>query len=794
MRLLAEARLLQHTTPSVRRHLSFFVSYAVRFFRRSTSPPQRDSLSRDFKKPPSPTIAARMTNPRRSPNPKIAQDTHAGASWSPHERLTPKALVLAVRGKKIAASTWIRWPAAVMLVTSDHLSPSVYDSSPLRQKYFETCPRLTCTQSTGKCFAMKRRIIEQLVKQHGAKLRADISRGVTACERVWPSKTPGNPTNQAELGDFCLTQYVPPGAKRNQLLLRLDEFHHSVAGSMVAAQKVTRAGQDIADLPLTPAESILGPYTPDNHLLEDYREFRIAALVQLNFGTDDRKPPKSRAAWAARRIGDLGREVIPAKLLAKLSQAQTGVENFISAYNLNLDKFDFGDRRIRFPNGTRLISHWGLRDTMTSLHGKPHALIKQRAILDLMRRVVDGEIPREVLDDPNVGWNIPERTITTKGKSAAAKGHGPLRWEKFHKVWQVHRRMDPFRRYGNLIDNKFLGERELREEKVVDILTQIVSSPLAERVARCLRDRLGRKLEPFDLYYRDFSPTARGKPALRFDIRKKYPNARALSDAIPEILVKLGWKRNRARWIGSKIRVDNGRSAGHAWPPYHDSDVQLLRVRVDKQGCDEINFETFMHELGHCVEGVLTSYEMDYKTLLGVPNTAFTEGFAFTFQDRTDQILGRKKRAQADAVTLQRFWEPFEIAGSALTEIRLFHWLYDNPRATPKQIMLAIRRIGDEVWEEFYARIFGPDSHGLMSVYSHIVWGEFYLAEYPLGYVIAYQIRKFLEGKPLPDEMERMCAAGRIYPEPWMKAAVGREISVEPLLRDTRDALKRMEY
>ena len=108
--------------------------------------------------------------------------------------------------------------------------------------------------------------------------------------------------------------------------------------------------------------------------------------------------------------------------------------------------------------------------------------------------------------------------------------------------------------------------------------------------------------------------------------------------------------------------------------------------------------------------------------------------------------------------------------------------------------MLAIRRIGDEVWEEFYARIFGPDSHGLMSVFSHIVWGEFYLAEYPLGYVIAYQIRKFLEGKPLPDEMERMCAAGRIYPEPWMKAAVGREISVEPLLRDTRAALKRMEY
>ena len=63
-----------------------------------------------------------------------------------------------------------------------------------------------------------------------------------------------------------------------------------------------------------------------------------------------------------------------------------------------------------------------------------------------------------------------------------------------------------------------------------------------------------------------------------------------------------------------------------------------MRVRVDKRGCDEINFGTFMHELGHCVDGVLTSYEMDHKVLWGVPNTAFTEGFAFTFQDRADDI------------------------------------------------------------------------------------------------------------------------------------------------------------
>jgi len=638
-------------------------------------------------------------------------------------------------------------------------------------------------------------IIKGLVKRHGAKRRADIQRGVSACAEVWS----GQNGAQDAFHDFCLEQYVPPGRGRNALLERLDGFHQAIGGAAAAGYKVARAGQDIADFPVTPAEQILAAYAPDSHLYEDYRRFRVTALIQLNFGTDERTPPRTRAGWAARRLGDVGREVVPAELLAKFSEAQAATDRFVSSYNLHLDRFDFGDARVKFPKGTRLISHWGLRDTMTSLHGSPHALLKQKAILGLMRRVVDGEIPSEVVDDPNVRWNIPAGRVTVGGKTRVAKGQGARRWEGFRRVWQIQRKIDRHRRFGNLIDNKFLLEREIPEDKVVRLLTDIVSSPLAERVAQLLERKLRRPMEPFDIYYRDFSPQPVGKAAPGVDVRKRYPSSQALGDAIADILVRLGWKRDRARWIQSKIRVDNGRSAGHAWPPCHDDDLQLLRVRVGKGGCDEINFETFMHELGHCVEGVLTSFEVDHKALWGVPNTAVTEGFAFTFQDRTQEILGRRRprrgsgdKTLQDTVTLQRFWEPFEIAGSALTEIRFYHWLYEHPNATAKQMMEAVRRIGDTLWKQYYARIFGAESHGLLSVYSHMLWGDFYLAEYPLGYVMAYQIRKHLVGKPLAAEMERMCGVGRIYPEQWMQAAVGQGISVEPLLVDTEKALRRL--
>ena len=639
-----------------------------------------------------------------------------------------------------------------------------------------------------------------LIRKYGARQRRDIERGVRACAVVWGNETGRGRSNgkMASLDGgfqgFCLEQYTPPGKKRHELLRRLDEFHLAVAGGMGVALKVARAGLDIADRPLLAAEKVLGAFSPFSHLSEDYRDARIAAIVQLNFGTDDRTAPRSRAGWAARRLGEVGREVVPANLLTAYSRAESEASLFVSSYNLHLDRFDFGNREVSFPPNTVLVSHWGLRDHMTSLTGESGALPKQRAILDLMRRVVDGEIPAAVLDNPSPRWNIANGTLREGGRTRRAEGHGPLRWEHFRKVWQAHRRIDPYRRYGSVIDNKFLAVREIPEEKVVGILTEILASPLAERAARFLRDKLKRPLEPFDVYYRDFSPRRLRPVRSRINCRKKYPSAEALQAAIPDVLARFGWGRQRARWIGERIRVDNGRSAGHAWPPYSPSDQQLLRVRVDRGGCDELNFETFMHELGHCVEGVLSSFEMDYNVLWGVPNTAVTEGFAFTFQDRTDEILGRKQALSPEARTLQRFWEPYEIAGSALTEVRFFHWLYENPRASAAAMQRAIRSIGDEVWGEFFARIFGDEGHGLMSIYSHILTGDFYLADYPMGFVMAYQIRKYLEGRPLHSEMERMCGVGRVYPDSWMRAAVGQGISVAPLLQDTERALRKLGY
>jgi hypothetical protein len=625
-----------------------------------------------------------------------------------------------------------------------------------------------------------------LAKVFGANHAEDIARGVGFCARVWDWEKSDAPA----FVEFCEKNYHPPGKARSRLLRRLDEIMHLVGGSFNVIAKTTRAGLDLADVELTPAEELFGAFAAGTHLDEDLRTFRVAALAQLNFGTDDLSPPRARAAWAARRLSRVGRTVIPADLSAEASMRGAEVDRFVSGFNLHLDKIEYADPSIRFPKDTVRISHWGLRDFMTGLNGQENALPRQRAIRDLLRRVVDGEIPKEAIDRPKARWRQRDGTILEDGAVRTATPMGPLRWEQFKKVYDVQRRIDPHTIYGNMIDNKFKLEREIPEEKVVRILTDILSAPVAEKVARFVERRLGRPIEPHDIYFKSFQAGSKKAP-LAFDIRKRYPDAQSLTDAIPGILVRLGFSKPRAAWIGARIQVDNSRSAGHAWGPGTGHDVARLRVRVDRGGVNEEEFGVFMHELGHCTEQVLTSYEMDYKALWGVPNTAFTEGFAFTFQDQADFILGRKVSVDADVTVMQRFWEVFEITGPALTEIRLFHWLYEHPEATAADMHAAIRRIGDKIWAEFYARIFGAEGYGLMAVYSHILWCSFYLADYSMGYVIAYQVRKFLATRKFAPEMERLCALGAIYPESWMKAAVGQAISAGPLLRDVGKACDR---
>ena len=102
---------------------------------------------------------------------------------------------------------------------------------------------------------------------------------------------------------------------------------------------------------------------------------------------------------------------------------------------------------------------------------------------------------------------------------------------------------------------------------------------------------------------------------------------------------------------------------------------------------DYKGYNIAVHEMGHNIEQCSRSTRWTHAAP-GVPNTAFTEALAFTFQAQDLELLGLgKPSAETERLrVLNDFWATWEIAGVALLDIAVWHWMYEHPDATPAQL------------------------------------------------------------------------------------------------------------
>lgn len=143
--------------------------------------------------------------------------------------------------------------------------------------------------------------------------------------------------------------------------------------------------------------------------------------------------------------------------------------------------------------------------------------------------------------------------------------------------------------------------------------------------------------------------------------------------------------------------------------------------------------------------------------------------------------------------TLDTFWSAYEIAGVSLVDLRVWRWLYEHPEATPAQLKEAVITIAKDVWNAYYAPVFGIKDSTVLGIYSHMLAYPLYLSDYPLGYIISYQIDEFMRGKNIGQEMERICKQGNLTPRQWMIGAVGSDISAEALIKAANEAVTALQ-
>jgi hypothetical protein len=316
-------------------------------------------------------------------------------------------------------------------------------------------------------------------------------------------------------------------------------------------------------------------------------------------------------------------------------------------------------------------------------------------------------------------------------------------------------------------------------------------------VARLVESRLGRPLEPFDIWYSGFRPRgAHTEAQLDAVVRERYPTAEAYEKDMPRLLEQLGFTKARAAAISGAIAVDPARGSGHAWGAAMRAAKSRLRTRVGADGMDYKGFNIAVHEMGHNVEQTISLREIDHTLLAGVPNTAFTEALAFVFQARDLELLGlAAPSAESRALqALDDYWGAAEIAAVALVDMGVWHWLYDHPEATPGELRQATMAIARDVWNTYYGPVIGERDSLLLGIYSHMVTRNLYLPDYPIGSLIAVQIEEQIaKVGDLGGEFTRMAAFGNVAPDLWMENATGSPVGPEALLAAAERALERLE-
>lgn len=638
--------------------------------------------------------------------------------------------------------------------------------------------------------------IDALKQKYGASQSLRIERGVKKTALLWQT-TDGT---SEEFAAFCQSHFIADDAVLGNFFNSVSRNLEILLGGFNRMGLQLREPLDLDRGDYNEADELFGGYNPGAHLFEDLYANKMAFRITLNFPEYSLKEKNtmgkrwSRREWAYARLGDFFKARVPAGLILDYTAALNNAEMYVASYNIMAGRLLDNKGKSLFPADMKLISHWNLRDEIKADYAdRKEGLAKQRMISQVMQRIVNQSIPKEVINNADCQWNPFTNALYREGKAVAATSENDRRYQLiidlFHQQQKQDRYYSPS--LNTYVKRNFESDMEVSVDETEQLFVQFISSSQVKKVAAEIAKRLGRKLEPFDIWYDGFkSRSSLDQNKLSEMTRKRFPMAQAFEKQMPEILAALDFTPEKAQYLSDRITVDPSRGSGHAAGALMKGDKAHLRTRVPATGIDYKGYNIAVHEFGHNVEQTLSLYDVDYYTLTGVPNTAFTEALAFMFQGRDLDLLGIKNN-NSDAYkqeVLDNFWSLYEIMGVSLVDIRSWKWLYAHPDATATELKSAVIAISREVWNNYYAPIFGQKDQMLLGVYSHMIAYPLYLSAYSFGHLIHFQLEKQIKGKSFATEVQRIFTLGRLTPDQWIREATGASLSAQPVL-DAVDAV-----
>src|SRR5437763_418568 len=448
--------------------------------------------------------------------------------------------------------------------------------------------------------ASNAKLERELIAKYGEAQRLRLERGLRQVGEFWRPED----GDAAAFEEFVRANFAGDQATLDTMFNRFERLLEQLGGHMHESNREFRQQMDLDLGPVLPFDEMFGGYDPSAHIIDDFFQNKLAFVALLNFPltTLDERLKEGRSwtwrQWAEVRLAQKFSKRIPADVNLGIAQAEAAAARYVAEYNIWMHHLlDENGQRL-FPPKMRLLSHWNLRDEIKADYAdKQNGLAKQRITQQVMERIVTQTIPAVVVNNPNVDWNPFTNDVKPTAVQDSEASPPPnikltnarepdTRYATLQKDFLASKKADPYSPTApTLIARRFNEDREIPEARVKAMLEQVLTSPLVPPIAKLIESRLGRRLEPFDIWYNGFRPHSNySENELDAIVAKKYPTAEAYQKDIPNLLVKLGFSPERAQHVAQDIVVDPARGSGHAMGAEMRSEKAHLRTRVEKTG------------------------------------------------------------------------------------------------------------------------------------------------------------------------------------------------------------------
>jgi hypothetical protein len=378
-----------------------------------------------------------------------------------------------------------------------------------------------------------------------------IEKGVKNAASLWRT---GDGTSD-NFVSFCKDNYITEPSEKEATFYRFAEYFESLNGHFNKLSLDMQENVQLQKGELLSIDPMFAAYYPGAHMVDDLYENKIAFIIALNypyFSTEEKNISGQNwtpLQWGYARLGDLFISRVPAELVQMQSKVAAGGDAYIADYNVYMGHLLNSNNQKLFPEDMVLLSHWNLRDEIKANYAdEKNGFEKQALIYKVMERIIDQSIPKVVINSGKQEWNPVTNEVFVSGKKIESVPENDCRYQhildNFH-VFQAYDLYNPA--MPTAIQRAFSAGMQIPQPEVQKLFTGFLSSPQVKEVAAIIKKRLGRELSPWDIWYDGFKARSSiSEEKLNSITRKKYPDAKAFEADMVNLLLKLGFTKDKS--------------------------------------------------------------------------------------------------------------------------------------------------------------------------------------------------------------------------------------------------------